>query len=155
MTGFDLGRNETVDVLNRLLNKSMYFSELERTGKYSNLTLQKTLKHLLEHRLAEMNHEKLPGRGYPRTVYSLTERGRQIALKLKEISLIADSSKSRKSLLEDLYQTLLIHVNVMDNLVRVQDGNRIAEVYLKEIQGNPPKTVITSSSSSRLLDLGL
>ena len=29
----------------------------------------------------------------------------------------------------------MAHVNVMDNVVRIRDGSRVAEVYLKELRG--------------------
>ena len=113
----------------------MYFSELGKAGGYSSLTLQRTLKFLLDQGLAVVRSEKPQGRGYPRTVYSLTSKGRKIAFKLREITSIASEETGNESLLERLYRTFLVHVNVMDDLVRIQDGSRIAEVFVSKLRG--------------------
>ena len=135
MVGLDLSKKDTISDLLNLLEKQKYFSELQLDGAYSSPTLQKTLKQLLEYRLAEKTLEKPEGRGNPRTVYTLTARGNRIALKLREIDAIASTREKTTSLFQGLYQSLLEHVNVMENMVRIQDGNRIAEIYLKEVQG--------------------
>lgn len=135
MAGLDLSGKDLISVLLNLLEKPKYFSELQLEGGYSSPTLQKTLKQILEYKLAERTLEKPEGRGNPRTVYTLTDKGDRIALKLREINAIASTGAKKTSFFEGLYQSLLEHVNVMDNMIRIQDGNRIAEVYLKEMQG--------------------
>lgn len=129
-------KSKAAEVILDLYEKPMYFSELTKEKGYSALTLQKILDNLLDKQLVEIKQEKLAQKGYPRDVYSLMDKGKKIAEKLADINwILSHNEEINEQALNELYQTVLEHVNVIDNVVRVKDGKRIADVYVRELHG--------------------
>jgi DNA-binding HxlR family transcriptional regulator len=134
----ELSKSYTINVLKDLLHKESYITELAKEKKYSTPILQNTLEDLVKSKLVMAHTKKLNKVGNPRIIYSLTTLGLEVALKLEDINKILSKSGKGPSLedgLNVLKSQFLEHVNAIDNVVRVKDGPRIADVYVKELHG--------------------
>jgi DNA-binding PadR family transcriptional regulator len=82
--------------------------------------------------------EKQSKVGNARLMYILTSKGLEVAKKLWEIENIMSGKEEEIPLEEEfgiIQNHYLVHINEYDNIVRVKDGNRIAEVYISNIHG--------------------
>jgi len=71
-------------------------------------------------------------------MYILASKGLEVAKKLREIESIMSGNEDEIPLKDGfgiIQNHCLVHINEYDNIIRVKDGNRIAEVYISEIHG--------------------
>jgi len=127
-----------INVLKDLMEKDMFVTEMVKEKGYSSPILINTLKYLTEINLVKSYTEKQSKVGNARLMYTLTSKGLEVAKKLREIENIM-SGKEEEIPLEEEFGIIQnhypVHINEYDNIVRVKDGNRIAEVYISNIHG--------------------
>jgi len=136
-----LARAYAINVLKDLLEKDMFISKMVKEKGYSSSVLVDTLRYLTTLNLVKTYTEKVTVMGNSRVMYTLTPKGQEVAKKLKEIDKIMNGREEEISLEEEfggMQGHFLVHVNAIDNIVRIKDGNRIADVYVRNI-GNKIK----------------
>jgi len=82
--------------------------------------------------------EKQSKVGNARLIYTLISKCLKVAKKLREIENIMSGKEEEIPPEEEfgiIQNHYLVHINEYDNIVRVKDGNRIAEVYISDIHG--------------------
>jgi len=133
-----LAKAYAINVLKDLLDKDMYVTQLVNEKGYSSPILIDTLKYLSNLNLIKSYEEKSFKRGNAKLMYTLTPKGQEIARKLIEIDKIMNGKEEDIPLEEEfavIQGHYLVHINEIDNIVRVKDGNRIADVYISNLRG--------------------